>query len=200
MAAMAEASSTADDVWACAAGAEETALAARLAAGDRTAFDALAWRHREEVVRLAHRLLGWPADAEDVAQDVLLSALEHVRRFRGQCSFRTWLLRIAINRCRTHVRRRQVRDRFLRLVRGRAERVEPPPESGVLDAERLAVVRNAVRGLPATLREAVVLHYLERMPVTEVADLLGLTGSAVIGRLHRARRRLRETLGGMGED
>ncbi len=158
-------------------------------------FERLVVLHEPRVRRLAHRLLGWRdnASVDDVVQDVFLAALKNLSRFRGDASVETWLMRITINRCRSHQRRQLVTLRWLREPRR-----DPEPTSGA-DADALAdetrsLVRAAVAKLAAKEREVIVLNYLEEMPVKEIATLLNLSRGAVDVRLHRARAKLKESM------
>jgi RNA polymerase sigma factor (sigma-70 family) len=173
----------------------------RLVAGDTDAFDDLVRTRRETVARLVGRLLGWTSDVPDVVQDVFVSALSGIGRFRGDSSVDTWLTRIAINTCRKHQRRRLVR-----WIAWRRQAEEPAcvgtagPDSAAMGRETFEQVRRAVRNLPPRYREVVVLRYLEDLPITEVAELLGLSRNAVDVRLNRARSRLKDALAPLLED
>ncbi len=163
-------------------------------------FDELVAEHQQRVARLCYRLLGWRADDEDVVQEVFLSALKAWPRFRGESRVSTWLTRIAVNACRSHLRKRLPRLRLLAKQRDAAElRLERPPEGELMDRERFERVRAAIRGLPAKYREAVVLRYLEELAVAEVGEVLGLGKNAVEVRLNRARIWLKNDLAEMVE-
>lgn len=163
-------------------------------------FERLVADEREHVARLASRLLGWRGDVEDVVQDVFLKAWRGWSGFRKESSVRTWLTRITINACRARLR---AWKGWLRVF-SPANPDEPPRarpearESG-LDEDSLRRVRAGVRALPLKLREAVVLRYLEDLPIAEIATVLGVSEGAVEVRLHRARERLRTTLGAIWE-
>ena len=87
-------------------------LVAMARAGDREAFDALVEPHRVELQVHCYRMLGSLQDAEDALQETLLSAWMGIDGFEGRSSVRTWLYRIATNRCLNHLRsRRGDRDR-----------------------------------------------------------------------------------------
>ena len=75
--------------------------------GDESAFERIVERYSAEIAVLVNRLLGWPGDVEDVTQDIFLAAFVGLKRFRGDCSLKTWLFTIAINKCRSY-RYRQV--------------------------------------------------------------------------------------------
>jgi RNA polymerase sigma-70 factor (ECF subfamily) len=176
-------------------------LVARHRAGDASAFDDLVARHQDRVAALAHRLLGWPDDVEDVVQDVFLAALKGLPRFGGRSRLSTWLTSITVNACRSRQRRRASWLRRLAGLRGTrdADAWNAAPRSAGFDAGD--EVRRAVQALPAKYREVVVLRYLEEMSVREVAEAIGLPTNTVEVRLSRARVRLRERLGSlMGRD
>jgi len=164
------------------------------AAPSRGAAAELIAAHGERVSRVVHRLLGWPDDVEDVVQDVIVAALAAADRFRGDADVATWLTAIAIRKCRTHQRRRRLRQRVLGWLRLGGSRVGGQSGRASEQDERAAAMRRAMQRLPARDREVLVLRYLEDLPVATMATLLGIRGNAVEVRLTRARQRLRELL------
>ncbi len=159
-------------------------------------FDRLVAEQHARVTRLVSRLLGWSTDVPDVVQDVFVAALESAPRFEGRCRMDTWLARIAINACRSHRRKQMLRLRRRRpLDDGLAD-----ASTAVLDVESVAAVRVAIRNLPASDREVIVLRYLEEMPVRDIAAIVGSGRNAVDVRLHRARKRLGTALAHLMQD
>jgi RNA polymerase sigma-70 factor (ECF subfamily) len=173
---------------------DEKTLAQRFADGDAAAFQEVIALHRPRITRLVYRLLGWPADVDDMVQEVFLAAFTKCRRFRGDSTLATWLTVIALNKCRTHRRGLLSRLRTLR----RASRRPPPPASAAdaaaMHDDTLAHVRQAIQKLAPRDREVIVLHYLEDRTVTEMSGLLNLKHNAIEVRLHRARQRLKTML------
>jgi len=167
----------------------------RLAHGDPAAFERLVAAHQQRIVRLVYRLLGWDQEAEDVAQEVFLAALKGKGKFRGAGSEGVWLTRIAINACRTHQRRRVLWRKLKAAVLGRTGAATPPPDGEAMDREKFLKVRRAVQALPRSLREVVVLRYLEGMSTDEICQALSAKPGTVHVRLHRARQELRDSLG-----
>jgi len=176
-------------------------LVERFARGELTAFDHIVRRHRAQVAGLAHRLLGWPDDVDDVVQEVFLAALRGLPSFRGHSALATWLTRITINKCRSH-RRRWLLSPARWLNRGsagsngsaRAVPQAPPADRPMLDLERFERVRRAIDRLPRRYREAVVLRYLEQMSIEAASEALSARPATVQVWLHRARRILRDSL------
>jgi RNA polymerase sigma-70 factor (ECF subfamily) len=157
------------------------------------------------VYSLAWRMLGNDADAEDVAQDVLLQVVRKLDSFRGESAFTTWLHRVTVNaalalrRRRAVCKERQMSDPLDRLFAddGQARRVgpwSPLPERQVLDRELRQLIEKAIAGLPPLYRDVYVLADVEGMSNAEVGELLGLTLAAVKSRLHRGRLLMREAL------
>jgi RNA polymerase sigma factor (sigma-70 family) len=179
-----------EEAWV--AEADESALARRLASGDPAALEALVALYRAPVARLAHRLLGWGGDPEDVVQEVFLAALRKAKDFRARASLWTWLATITVNRCRRQLRRQALWRRFV-FARGREE-TAVAADRATLQDETNRRVRRAVAALPARDREVIVLYYLEEYPAAKIGELLGVTPNAVQVRLHRARGRLSAAL------
>ena len=146
------------------------------------------------VARLVGRLLGWRRDVDDLVQDVFVSALSAWPRFRGDCTARTWLTRIAVNKCRSHMRRRWLRDRLFAAWQARREPADADVANVADNVETTEQVGRAVGRLRQRDREVIVLHYLEQLSVIDIAGALKISHNAVEVRLSRARQRLKEIL------
>ena len=179
---------------------DERSLAQRFAEGDPAAFEAVVAMHRPRITRLVYRLLGWPADVDDMVQEVFLAALTQCRKFRGESALATWLTVIALNKCRTHRRGLLSRWRTLRRASRRPVKLESSADASAVQDDTLAQVREGIKNLAARDREVIVLHYLEDRGVVEMAELLGIKTNAVEVRLHRARQRLKKLLEGLVEE
>src|SRR6185295_6146909 len=119
--------------------------------GDTDAFGELVDRHRRAVYRAAHAALGSAEEAEDVAQEAFLTAYQKMATYRGEASFKTWLLAIAWRRARR--RRRGLASLWRRFVSGGAPEAPAPDgpprtqEAALIDAERVRHVERLVRAL-----------------------------------------------------
>jgi len=173
---------------------DERSLAQRFAEGDAAAFEAVVAIHRPRITRLVYRLLGWPADVDDMVQEVFLAALTKCRKFRGESALGTWLTVIALNKCRTHRRGLLSRWRTLRRASRRPVQLQSAADAAAVKDDTLAQVREAIKKLAGRDREVIVLHYLEDRGAGEMAELLKLKTNAVEVRLHRARQRLKKLL------
>ena len=179
-------------------------LAARAAAGDDPAFEALVIRYQARVFRLARRLTGSDGDAQDAVQDAFLQVHRHLPSFRGEARFSTWLYRIATNAALMQRRARQRRpaeslEAYLPRFDADGGHAATPAAlqapcrvEEVMDRRLLAEkARAGIDLLPDLYREAFVLRDLEELPTSEVAEVLGLEPAAVRQRVHRARLMLR---------
>jgi RNA polymerase sigma-70 factor (ECF subfamily) len=174
----------------------DEALMARIAKGDEPAFRALARRHLPAVVGIARRILGNAADAEDVAQEVMLRVWTYAPRWQPLAQFRTWLTRVVVNLCLDRKRRAPWVE-----LEAAGEIVDPTPaatERSERD-ERDRMVASAIARLPDRQRAAIVLTYSEGMSNAQVAEILGTSVSAVETLLVRGKQNLRRALGGVIE-
>lgn len=166
-------------------------LLGRIRGGDFSALDELIARHHEAAYRVALALLGSEADAADATQEGVLKALRALDRFRGEASFRTWLLSIVANEARSLLRR-SGRRREAPLIE------DLPGDEGTGGAEGVAIRAEAERArtllarLPEKQRLAVQLRVEEGLSFREVGEVIGSTEGAARVNYHHGIRRLRE--------
>jgi RNA polymerase sigma-70 factor (ECF subfamily) len=152
-------------------------------AGDVDAFEVLVRRYQAGVYRVAFRILGSRADAQDATQETFVRAWRALPRFRHDSAVSTWLYRIVTRRC---LDRLTTRPATAPLDDVEVESGLDPAEAAE-QRERLRAVARAVAGLPAEQRAALVLREFEGLSYQEVADVLAISLPAVKGRIHRAR-------------
>ncbi|HUH13728.1 MAG TPA: sigma-70 family RNA polymerase sigma factor [Longimicrobiales bacterium] len=173
---------------------EERALLRRAREGERAALDALVSRYTDDVYAVALRVLGDPEAARDASQDAFVNALRGLRRFRGDASFRTWLLRIALNTARSHGRRvGRRREVALEAVNGQAEKGSDPA-AGALARIGAEQAERAVRRLPEKQRLAVTLRIQRGLSYREIGEVTGSSEGAARVNYHLGIKRLREWL------
>jgi RNA polymerase sigma-70 factor (ECF subfamily) len=148
-------------------------------------FEEIYREFRSKVFSTAYRMLSNYADAEDVTQDVFVKVFKKLHSFRGEAQLSTWIYRIAVNTCIDY-RARRTRTRTLPLVE-EAERVSVPLSLGRL-------VEGFLPRLPPGYREVFILHDIQGLKHTEIAQVLGITTGASKSQLHRARAFLRREL------
>jgi RNA polymerase sigma-70 factor, ECF subfamily len=183
-------------------------LVARLRAGEEQAFVTLVARHHAAMLRLARSYVSSPAVAEEVVQDTWVGVLRGIDGFAGRSSFRTWLLRILVNRAMsTGVRERRsvaVGDAGPVVDRARFDASGAwmsPPQHWVEDSdERLLAqglagqIQQALDALPARQREVLVLRDVDGLSGQEVCDVLEISEANQRVLLHRGRSHLRQAL------
>jgi len=169
----------------------DEALMTAFCAGRDAAFETLFDRYAEQVRTLMLRLTGNGALATELTQATFFSVVKGRGRFVEGSRFKPWLFTIAMNALRDHQRRakREVLSDEGVLPEGTTE--APLPDRGLERA-----VHEALSALPAIQREAVVLHQLEGFSFREIAEMVGLSESAVKVRAHRGYARLRSLLKG----
>jgi len=183
--------------------------------GDASAFTLLVERHQRQIYRLALRMMGNEADAEEILQESFLSAFGKLEEFRGDASFGSWVYRIAANSALMRLRRRR---RAPDLVAASEEDTSDlpagprfGPDGGHLDPPRSdwslraddalqnqqlgRAIEQAVANLSDDYRVVFLLKDVDGLSNEEIGELLGLSVPAVKSRLHRARLVLREKLG-----
>lgn len=174
---------------------QDPSLVARARGGDGAAFEVLVRRHTVALYRLAVRLTGDPATAEDVVQEAWIAAWRFLPGFDERSALTTWLYRLTTNAAlKAHRRRRPVLAGD-EEVAARTPAVSSGESTAQLSAQR-AAVRAAVAELPVSLRMPIVLRYFEDVGVEETAHILGLSTATVRGRLQRGRRALATALEG----
>lgn len=166
--------------------------------------DLLVERYGERIFRVARRMMGSDADAEDVTQNVLLKVLRRGDSYRGESDPMGWIYRITLNESRELYRRRGRRpavsldalpidfDDASHAVGVRD--FSTRPDKALLRREVEARVNEAIQELPDGYREAVILMDLEGLSYKSAAEVMGLTLGGFKTRLHRARLHLRRRL------
>lgn len=169
----------------------------------RDALAGLFDRHQRRVYNVALRVLGDSGAAQDVAQDVFMNLERHVRTFRQDASFVSWIYRITVNRAIDH-RRREARRPAARMgdagaalessrLPGRSD--HQGPEEAADGDEAAARVQAALLELSPKLRAIAVLRYVEGLSYEELAEALHCSMGTVKSRLNRAHAALSRLLG-----
>jgi RNA polymerase sigma-70 factor (ECF subfamily) len=179
--------------------------------GDGAAFATLVERHQRQLYRLAMRMTGSEADAQEVLQEAFLNAYQKLPLFRGEAQFSSWLYRIAANSALMRLRRKRrapdaLGEQPLELAGPRFSAegfIEPTSTSDwsqradekLMSSELGAAIDKAVQNLPEDYRTVFLLKDVDGLSNEDIAHALELSVPAVKSRLHRARLALRERLG-----
>lgn len=162
-------------------------LARAAADGDGEAFSSLLHRHYDRVFRLAFRLTGAAAEAEDLCQDICAALPAKLAAFRGEARFTTWLYRVVVNAASDRRRRRAT---YAKAAEGWGEVEVARRAEAVETAEALDWLTRAMRALPEELRDTVAL-VLDDVTHAEAAQVLGVSEGTVSWRMSEAKKRLR---------
>lgn len=160
--------------------------------GDSSAYRLIVHDFQEEIYRIALTFLRDPEEAEDATQEIFLRVYKSLHKFRLDRQFQPWLFTIASNYLKNSYRnkkKKKAKEQKLPdfpLASPRKER------DTWEEKEEIELVRKAISDLPGTLKEAVILYYLEDMDVKSIAKELDLTEENIKSRLHRARKKLKK--------
>ncbi len=159
-------------------------------------IDALVHEHYAYLRRLATSLLGDADEADDAVQETFIAAQRTLAHFRGESSPRTWLTRITINVCQSHLRRRRARQMMQQALQALHLIKNQPaaPEETVAQNEADRILWQAVDTLDEKHRLPVILHYVYELSVPEIAETLQIQQGTVHSRLHYAREKLHAVL------
>ncbi|NLX23664.1 MAG: sigma-70 family RNA polymerase sigma factor [Phycisphaerae bacterium] len=187
---------------------EADVLAEQARGGDMGAFSRLATLYMDRIVNTCWRVCGHWEDAQDLAQEAFLHAVQGISSFQGRSGFYTWLFRIAVNLSIAH-RRKQARGPRLapqgqeldwdqnhqaaKLV-GRTRGQAPQPAEALQAKETQRILLAGLEELDPEQRAMIVLRDIEDLDYRQIAEVLDVPVGTVKSRLHRARMELRARL------
>jgi len=190
-------------------GNDEERLIERLRQRDEAAFNQLVRLHQAAVFRQLVRVIGDPAEAEDLAQEVFVTVFKAIDTFRGDSRLATWIHRIAQNHARNrlkfHGRHKRRGDAPLEETTEESMAVPetgsrlPRPDHEVEAHQAEAHIQLAITQLDPEQRTLIVLRDLENMTYEEIQEQTGLPSGTVKSRLHRARVALQERFRALSE-
>jgi len=183
---------------------QEAAIVERVLGGERDAYALLVERYNGSLFRYLVRMIGQPADAEDLTQEAFLRAYLSLASYDPSYRFSTWLFRIATNLAINRIKAASKIVSLEEMSDRNEQRDEPPelvdpcadgrPDQAVERAERVKMIQNCLQELPADYRAVVTLRHIAELSYNEIADSIGLPLNTVRTRLHRGRERLGECL------
>jgi RNA polymerase sigma-70 factor (ECF subfamily) len=179
--------------------ADDLRLIAECLKGDATAFGTLVRRYQDRLYNTVYSLTGNAEDAQDVVQEVFLSAYQSLDGFKGDSLFFTWLYRIAVNTAISHKRKKRVA--LSMDARNGDQGIEPAdpselsrPGHAMEQAEQGRRVQQALERLSPEHRTVLVMKDMEGQKYETMAEVLQVPIGTIRSRLHRARLELRELL------
>ncbi len=168
------------------------------------AFNQLVDRYQQKVLRICKGFVSQIADAEDITQDVFIEVLRSVTSFRGDSQFSTWIYRIAVNKSINFINKKK-RERIFHSIEGffqkNNENVYNQSDEGQFAADKAigtretrALLKRALNGLPENQRIAFILAKYQDLSYKEIAEVMGLSLSAVESLLFRAKSNLQKSI------
>ncbi len=170
--------------------------------GDLLAFEQLVIQHESFVMKVIASMVWSREDVEDVYQETFIRAFSHLKAFRFESAFRTWLIRIAVHQCLNKRRQRRWRNRFtLRLAEPDQAEMgymppssDPTPEQLTLNAEVWQHLQRTLAKLPEKQRTAFILKYMDGCSLKEIAEILGSTVGTIKTDIFRAMQKVRQSM------
>ena len=177
-------------------------LVARVQKGDKRAFDLLVLKHQFKVHAIVSKYVKDYDEVNDVVQEAFIKAYRALEAFRGESAFYTWLYRIAVNTSKNYLLARNRRPPSFDVDLGDAENAELSSQLQNLDSPDNILSRNeletvidvAIKGLPADLRNALILREFEDLSYEQIADIMDCPVGTVRSRIFRAREALEEKI------
>lgn len=170
-------------------------LLAAYARRERGAFDRILDRYERRVYAIALRMCGNPDDARDITQEVFVSALRALGRFRGDAQLSTWFHRVAVNASLDYLRRSSRRRTAPVEEAAAIASTDPSPDEVAGASLRAREVQRALAAISPDHRAVLVLHDLQQLDYAEVASTLDIPVGTVKSRIHRARVEMAGLLG-----
>jgi RNA polymerase sigma-70 factor (ECF subfamily) len=170
----------------------------RTLGGEPDAFNMLVRRWERQIYGLTLRMLGRDEEAKDATQETFLSAYRNLSKFRGEAKFSSWIYRIALNICNTKLRSRS------KVVISLDEQRDESGFEFAADTDDLGSrlqqeevtrhVRRALQGLPAEMRQVIIMKEYDGLKFSEIAEILGIPLSTVKTRMYTGLSELRKRL------
>ena len=170
---------------------DASALVARAREGDRAAFTEIFRRHRADVARLVHRMMGrQPEAVDDLVQDVFIQVHRSLGDFRGDARFSTWLHRVTVNVVLMARRAAKSRPQFTGEVPEDTTGPAMLPDEDAARHRRMEAFQRCIDKLGEKKRTVFVLHDIEGMAASEIAEVVGAPVLTVRTRLFYARQEI----------
>ena len=185
---------------------DEEELVERLKDRDPEALKSTMRKYRARLLAVANRICNNPADAEEVVQDVFVTAQNKIDRFEGRSTLATWLYRITVNTALMKLRNQRLvhknsvpmDDAYAALAEREGGPIfggnVRPPDETYLSRELCEQIRQTVEGLPEPYKEVFLLRGIQGLSTKETGKILNVTPGAIKSRLHRSRDLIKERL------
>lgn len=178
-------------------GFSDAELVAAVLAGDMDSFAGLVRRYQDTCTRFAVRMLGSRVDADDALQSAFMRAFRGLRSCKDPAHFGGWLYQIVVNECRTYAAKQRRQEVRFRSAPDAIDQAVAPGSEDEADRDVGGHIERALSMLPSEQREAFLLKHVEELTYEEIAELTGVSVSALKMRVKRACDGLRDLLEGV---
>jgi RNA polymerase sigma-70 factor (ECF subfamily) len=169
-------------------------LIQRCFAGDQRAWEAIVRQNWRRVFNVAYKFVGTHEESEDLTQEIFLKIFKALHTFNRRANFQTWLISVSRNFCIDHYRsvkkERETIDRGIDAAELSPAAPTPSPLAVLERQDQVGLLKNALRALAPSLREAVLLRDIREFTYQEIAEQLGLPEGTVKSRINRGRAEL----------
>lgn len=170
---------------------DDFSLVKRFIDGDESTFRLLVQRHQEKIRNIIYLVLSDSEAVDDLAQEVMITIYKNLKNFRFESQFTTWFYRITVNKCKDHLRKKNVRKIFV-PIKEASEKLEYTSSTEVNDISK--IVMDAISKLPVKLRVPLLLKDIEGFSYQEIAQTINCEMGTVKSRIYRAREGLKKIL------
>ncbi|MBP3041413.1 sigma-70 family RNA polymerase sigma factor, partial [Bacillaceae bacterium Marseille-Q3522] len=142
-------------------------------------------RYGQTVVRLAFSYVKNKQLAEDISQEVFISCYKNLTFFRKESTYKTWIYKITINKCRDVMKSWSYKNLiFIEMITSMRKTKDSSIEESIIKQEENYMISQSILHLPAKLREVMILYYYEELKIEEISKLLELKTNTIKTRLH----------------
>jgi len=172
-------------------------LVSQCIAGNEEAIESLFRQYETGVFRLALSIVDDPAEASEITQETFVAALRALGKYQEKQTFKAWLYTIALNRSRSHLRKRKVVEKLqgtlTRLFQVEFEK-QSLPEDMAIQNQKEEMLWRSLNQLDEKHRLVLVLRYFHELPIHDISQILSVNEGTIHSRLHSAREKLRMAL------
>lgn len=171
---------------------EEQLWIKQVLAGDKEAYANIINKYKNQLYATVLRMTRNPQDAQDFVQDAFIKVYRNLDKYKADGSFSSWLYRVAVNHCMDEFRKKQYTTVQIEVDE---EKVVNPnhPEIIFLKHEKKRQLERLVSTLPDDERLIILLRYINEVNYEEISEIMGVPLSTVRNKLHRAKKKMRET-------
>lgn len=163
--------------------------------GDENCFIELVNSYKKKVIALCYSYTRDYQEAEDLSQEVFISIFKSINKFRGDCSFSTYIYKITVSRCLDFKRKRSIKNFLTGLIPSEVQSYDD------VDTDDKNFIQECIISLKEELKIPIILHYYIGLNYNEIAEVLDTSSKAIEGRIYRAKQKLKVEFekGGYGQ-